>query len=204
MHLKAKVGPILCFLTKIGNFECFYFWNLAWLFWVFCNFYFCCRKPTDCAVLLYFQSNHSLKCKEIIIFSQALRYNPLTADDTILQKELDFLTVSLLARKFSLEIITRNISKALLHSRDTILHRTPRASSSRIVLRVVTPYSLEGRQFSKSVWDHWYIEMIHNYTTSDPTPITTYHKTETLNNILVHSCQEKPTSLCSAPTKHCQ
>ena len=109
------------------------------------------RKPTDYAVLLYFQSNHSLKCKERIIFSQALRYNPLTADDTILQKELDSLTVSLLARKCSLEIITRNISKALFHSRETILHRTLRTSSSRTVLRVVTPYSLEGRQFSKSV-----------------------------------------------------
>ena len=101
------------------------------------------RKPTDCAVLLYFQSNHSLKCKERNIFSQALRYNPLTADDTILQKELGSLTVSILARKCYLEIITRNISKALLHSRDTILHRTPSASSSRIVLHVVTPYSNE-------------------------------------------------------------
>ena len=103
------------------------------------------RKPINCAALLHFHSKHSLKCKESIVFSQALRYNLLIADDTILQKEVDSLTVSLLARKYPLEIITRNISKALLHSRDTLLYRNPKASSSRTVLPVVTPYSLEGR-----------------------------------------------------------
>ena len=115
------------------------------------------RKPTDCEALLHFHSNHSLKCEESILFSQALRYNLLIADDKVLQKELDSLTTSLLARKYSLEVITRKISKALLHSRDTLLYRTPKASSSRSVLPVVTPYSLEGRQFSKSVRDHWHI-----------------------------------------------
>ena len=115
------------------------------------------RKPTDCAALLHFHSNHSLKCKESIVFSQALRYNLLIADDNVLQKELDSLTISLLARKYPLEMITHNISKALLHSRYTLLHRTPKASSSRSVLPVVTPYSPEGRQFSKSVRNHWHI-----------------------------------------------
>ena len=109
------------------------------------------RKPTDCAALLHFHSNHSLKCKGSIIFSQAVRYNLLIADDNVLQKELDSLIISLLARKYPLEVITRNISKALFHSRYTLLHRTPKASSSRSVLPVVTPYSTEGRQFSKSV-----------------------------------------------------
>ena len=56
------------------------------------------RKPTDCAPLLHFHSNHSLKYKESIVFSQALRYNLLIADDNILQKELDSLMISLLAR----------------------------------------------------------------------------------------------------------
>ena len=49
------------------------------------------RKPTDCATLLPFHSNHSFKCKESIAFSLALSYNLLIADDTVLQKELDFL-----------------------------------------------------------------------------------------------------------------
>ena len=117
----------------------------------------CTENPTDCSALLHFHPNHSLKCKESILFSQALRCNLLIADDTILQKDLDSLTVSLLARKYPLEIITSNISKALLHSRYTLLYRTPRASTSTTVLSVVTPYSLEGRQFSKSVRNHWHI-----------------------------------------------
>ena len=87
------------------------------------------RKPTDCAALLHFHSNHSLKCKERIAFSQDLRYNLLIADDALLQKELDFLAISLLARQYPLEIITRNISKALLHSRDTLLYRPPKTAS---------------------------------------------------------------------------
>ena len=164
------------------------------------------RKPTDCATLLHFHSNHSLKCKENIAFSQALRYNLLIADDNILQKELDFLKISLLARKCPLEVITCNISKALLHSRDTLLYKTPKAGSSISALRVVTPYSSEGRQFSKLVQDQWHI--IEN----DPElnsiwpnlPITAYHKTESLKDILVHSRQAKPTPLRSAHIKHPQ
>ena len=84
------------------------------------------RKPTDCVALLPFHSNHSLKCKESIVFSQALRYSLLIADDNILQKELYSLTISLLPRKYLFEVITRNISKALPCSRDTLLYRTPR------------------------------------------------------------------------------
>ena len=103
------------------------------------------RKSTDCFALLHFHSNHSLKCKESITFSQALRYNLLIADDTILQKELHSPKVPLLARTYPLEIITCNISKALLHSRDTLLNRTPRASSFRTVLPAVTLYSLDKR-----------------------------------------------------------
>ena len=86
------------------------------------------RKPTDCAALLHFHSNHSLKCKESIVFSQALRYNLLIADDNLLQKELDSLAVSLLAKKYPLDVIAHNISKTLLFSRDTLLHEIIKAS----------------------------------------------------------------------------
>ena len=143
----------------------------------------------DRAALLHFHSNHSLKCKESIVFSQALRYNFLIADDNILQKEPDSLTTSPLARKYPLEVITRNISKALLHSRDTLLYKTPKASSSISALPVVTPYSSEGRQFSKSVRDHWHIiENDPELNSIWPNPPTTaYHKTESLRDILVHS-----------------
>ena len=105
-----------------------------------------------------------------------------------------------------LKIITHNISKALHHSRDTLLYRTPKASSSRTALEVVTLYSSEGRQFSKSVREHWHIiendPQLHSIW-PNPT-ITAYHKTESLKNILVNSRQAKPTSLRSASNEHRQ
>ena len=79
-----------------------------------------------------------------------------------------------------------------------------KASSSRTVLPVVTPYSLEGRQFSKSVRDHWHIiedDTQQQSIWSNP-PITAHHKTVSIEDTLVHSCQAKPTSLRSAPNKH--
>ena len=50
------------------------------------------RKPTNWASLLHFHSNHSLKCKESIVFLQGLRYNLHIADDTLLQRDLYSLT----------------------------------------------------------------------------------------------------------------
>ena len=49
------------------------------------------------------------------------------------------------------------------------------------------------------------LRMVHNYAVAGPIPpITAYQKTEFLNDILVHSCQVKPTSLRSAPNEHRQ
>ena len=156
------------------------------------------RKSTDCAALLHFHSNHSLKCKESIVFSQALRYNLLIANDNLLQKELDSLTISLLARKYPLDIITHNISKAFLHFGETLLcEPTKKESSPRTVLPVVTPYSIEGKWFSQSVRDRWHIiendPQLHNIWPNQP--VTVYHKTESLKDILIHFHQAKPTHL---------
>ena len=51
------------------------------------------------------------------------------------------ITISLLTRKYPLDIITHNISKSLLHYRETLLHESPKASSPRTVLPIVTPVS---------------------------------------------------------------
>ena len=141
--------------------------------------------------------------REHCLFSQALRYNLLITDDTLLQKELDSLAISLLARQYPLEIITRNISKALLHSRETLFYRPPKTASPKRVLPIVTPYPPEGRDFSQSVRNRWYI--IENNSELQNVwpnhPITGYHKTESLKDILVHSRQTKPISSRSVPTK---
>ena len=68
-----------------------------------------------------------------------------------------------------IEIITHNISKALLHSYDTLLQKTPRASSSRTVLPIVTPFQKEDTFPSQYKIVGISLKMTHNYTTSGPT-----------------------------------
>ena len=88
----------------------------------------------------------------------------------------------------------------------TLLHRTPKASSSRTVLPIVTLHLPEGRNFSKSVQDRWHIllKMTQLHSIWQNHPIPTYHKTGSLKVILVHFCQAKLTSIRSAPHKFCQ
>ena len=128
------------------------------------------RKPTDCAALLHFHSNHSLKCKESIVFSQTLRYNLLITDDALLQKELDSLAISLLARQYPLEMITRNISRAPLHSRDTLLNRDPTQQAPKESSQSST-HTLQKEDTSPSQYGTVGISlrMTHNCRTSGPT-----------------------------------
>ena len=138
------------------------------------------RKPTDYLALLHFHSNHSLKWKESIVFSQDLRYNLLTTDDNLLQNELDSLTISLLAKKYPLDIITQYISKALLHSCDTLLHKPTKAAGPRTVHTVMTLYSIEGKSFSQLVQGCWHViendPQLHSIWLNHP--ITDNHKTK--------------------------
>ena len=154
------------------------------------------RKHTDCVALLHFHSNHSLKWKESIVFSQALRYNLLIADDNLLQEEPDSLAISLLARKYALDVIAHNISKAFFHCRDTLLYETTKAYGPIAILPIVTPYSIESKIFSQSVRDRSRMiendPQLHNIWPNHP--ITAYHKTESLKDILIHFRQAKLTS----------
>ena len=128
------------------------------------------RKPTDCAALLHFHSNHSLKCKESIVLSQALRYNLLITDGTLLQKELDSLAISLLVRQYPLEIITRNISKALLYSRETSSIGHPRQQAPKESSQS-SPHTLQKEETSPNQYGTVGISltMTQNCRTSGPT-----------------------------------
>ena len=147
--------------------------------------------------LLKFHSNHSPICKESIVFSQALRYNLLIADDKLLRKELDSLTTSLLIRKYPLDIITHSILKTLFQSCATLLcELTKKESGPRTVLPIVTPYYIDSKCFSQSVREHLHIieNDPHLDTVWSTQPITAY-KTKSLKDILIHSRQTKPTNL---------
>ena len=155
------------------------------------------RKSTDCMTLLNFHSNHSPICKESIVFSQALRYNLLIADDKLLRKELDSLTTSLLIRKYPLDIITHSILKALFQSCATLLcELTKKESGPRTVLPIVTPYYIDSKCFSQSVREHLHIiENDPHLDTVWSTQHITAYKTKSLKDILIHSRQAKPTNL---------
>ena len=142
-------------------------------------------------LLLHFQSNHSLHTKESIIYSQALRYNLIINTDTQLQTELYNLTRTLLARKYPLHIINRNILKTLKFSRHDLLHKTKKQNKKPHFL----PYGIyeKDRKLKNKIDTHWHI------LTDDETlrpilpnrPTASFKCNTTLGNILVRSDIDK-------------
>ena len=149
------------------------------------------KKPTDCSALLHFHSHHSLKCKESIIYSQALRYNMIISEDKNLQKELDNLTKTLLARAYPLNIIQNNIAKALTHSRSDLLKRESQ-NDRQNVLPIIVPYSEQGKAFSQIIHDNWDTLKEDNSLTNiwPDRPITAFQKTTCIKDHLVHTAQK--------------
>ena len=147
------------------------------------------RKPTDSMTLLHFHSHHPLSCKEGIIYSQALRYN-IISEDHILQAELNNLTRILLACAHPLHLIIKNIKKVLTHSRNYLLsQRAPHTETN--ILPIITPFSDMDKQLTAVIHTNWHI--VANNTTL-PTiwpskPLSTYFKSNSIHNHLVHSAQ---------------
>ena len=76
--------------------------------------------------LLHFHSHHPLSCKEVIIYSQALRYNMINSENDILQEELNNLTRILLAHIYPLSckeviIYSQALRYNMINSEDDIL-----------------------------------------------------------------------------------
>ena len=79
--------------------------------------------------LLPFHSHDPHRCKEGIIYSQALQYNMIISEDHILQ-ELNNQTRTILAHTYSLHFIIKNINKALTYNLNNLLsQRTPQTFS---------------------------------------------------------------------------
>ena len=138
-------------------------------------------------LLLHFQSNHPLHTKESIIYSQALRYNLIINDDTQLQNELYHLTRTLLARKYPLHIINRNIIKTLKFSRQDLLHKTKTPSTKTNFL----PFGIyeKDSHLKDTIDRHWHIltdDITLNSILPDK-PTASLKRNTTLANILVRS-----------------
>ena len=148
------------------------------------------RKPTDKTLLLHFDSNHSLHTKESIIYSQALRYNMTIKENKLLQTELYNLTRTLLARRYPLHIINRNIQKSLKYSRLDLLHKTKKTTRNKKQNNFL-PYGIHEKdlKLKYKIKQHWYIlqndENIRKIIPNRPT--AAFKRNITLGNILVRS-----------------
>ena len=151
------------------------------------------KKPTDRQFLLHYQSNHPTHIKESIIYSQALRYNRIIHDDDLLQNELYNLTRTLLARKYPLHIINKNILSALSFSQTELLNKnlttTDNDSHHNPLLPLTTKYHPKGVLLRDSIHKHWTTlqqdTVLKNIFPDKP--ITAYTKNNTIGNTLVRS-----------------
>ena len=134
--------------------------------------------------LLHFHSNHPLHVKESIVYTQALRYCWIISEDQNLDLELQTLAKTFLARKYPLSIIKRNLSKALSHTRESLLEDHI-VENPMEVTPLVTPFTPVGQLVSRIVNQHWNIieenEDLHQIW---PERVTTAYKR--LDNVKDH------------------
>jgi len=112
----------------------------------------------------------------------------ITSDDLTLQSELYELTHTLLARKYPLNIINTQITKALAYSQKLIL-RTPDNISTSSALPLVTKYTPAGINLQHNIHQSWHLIEDNPRTRSIfPTkPVTAFTKPQTIGNTLVRS-----------------
>ena len=113
------------------------------------------RKRTDCMSLLHFHSHRPLSCKEVIIYSQALRYNMINSENDILQEELNNLTRILLAHIYPLSckeviIYSQALRYNMINSEDDILQEELN-NLTRILLTHTYPLHLTIKKIKKSL-----------------------------------------------------
>jgi len=155
------------------------------------------RKPTDCMCLLHFSSHHSLSCKESVIYSQALRYISIISEHENLQKELDNLARTLLARNYPIKMIHDCFEKAIhkhrnLNPRNQDTLNGSGSPPQKKITPFVVPYSTIGKDLAKVVKQNWpLIENEPDLKQIWPNPpLTAYKRTSSLKDILVHSAHE--------------
>lgn len=148
------------------------------------------KKPTDKSMLLHFHSHHPMSTKESIIYSQALRYNMIISEDSILQDELYNLTKILLARKYPLHIINQNIIKALQFSQTELIYKNKQENTDvDQPIPFITKYTDTGKKLKQMVNEHWHILTDDPYTNNifPQTPINAFQKLTTIGNVLVRT-----------------
>ena len=151
------------------------------------------KKPTDRSMLLHFKSHHPLHTKESVIYSQALRYNMIISNDSILQDELYNLTRTLLARHYPLKTINDNIQKALQFTQTELIRKTrSKETPTEPPIPFITKYTEGGQRTRKIIRENWNIITNDPYTNNifPQPPVTAFQKLPTIANILIRSDTE--------------
>ena len=150
------------------------------------------RKSTDTMSLFHYDSNHSDHLKNSIIYSQALRYNRVISDRESLIKELEILSRTLVLRIYPFHAINKYISKALRWTQHDLINkiRTPKRDR---MLSMVTVHTNIGKSINRIIRKHWNIikQETHLRNIWPTPPVTTYMKTTSIRDSLVHTAHKK-------------
>ena len=79
----------------------------------------------------------------------------IISEDHILQEELNNLTRIPLARAYPLNLIIKNIKKALTHNRNYLLSQQ-RPQKETKILPIVIPFSNIGKRFTATIHKNWH------------------------------------------------
>jgi hypothetical protein len=146
------------------------------------------RKPTDTMSLLHFKSYHPHHIASGLIHSQAMRYNRLISEPCHLSGELRTLARQLVLKGYHLDIINKNISKALRHTQKDLVNKI-KIIDHNYIFPIVTPYNVQGKQINNIILHNWNI--INNdpelCTLFPPIPTLTHTNTPTLRDRLIRT-----------------
>ena len=147
------------------------------------------KKPTNTMRVLHYDLNHSDHLKSSIIYSQVLRF---ISDRESLIKELEILSRSLVLRGYPLHAINKYISKALRRTQHDLINKI-RKPKKDIVLSMVTVHTNTGKSIYRIIRKHWDIikQKTHLRNIWPTPPVTTYMKTASIRDSLVHTAHKK-------------
>ena len=114
----------------------------------------------------------------------------IISEDHILQEELNNLSRILLARAYPIQLIIKNIKKALTHNHNHLLSQR-KSQTENNILPIVTSFSDMGKLLTAIIHRNWH--HIANDTTLSTIwqskPLSAYTKSSSIHNHLVHSAQ---------------
>lgn len=114
----------------------------------------------------------------------------IITDDSTLQEELYTFTKTLLARKYPLNLINKNINKALQFNQEELINKAkPKNTHNHQAIIFTTKYTTLGKTTSNNIKNNWEIIETDTYTSNifPELPIAAFKKLTSIGNILIRS-----------------